>query len=59
MEKIICENCGGSGVSDVVHIATSTLILGEVVQDPMTVYYACPVCGGKGEIDKQKEEKLT
>jgi DnaJ-class molecular chaperone len=52
-----CETCHGSGVSDIDHRDTSMLILDEVVQEHTTVYYACPTCGGKGEIKPKKESE--
>jgi DnaJ-class molecular chaperone len=50
-----CDTCGGSGVVEIIHRHAYTLILGEVVDEPITVYYACETCNGTGEVAEAAE----
>jgi len=45
-----CETCHGSGVDDIDHRYTYTIIMGEIEDYPLTVYIACETCGGSGEV---------
>jgi DnaJ-class molecular chaperone len=48
-----CPTCHGSGVVEIIHRYPRTLHLGEVVDEPITAYYACQTCQGKGEVEDE------
>jgi hypothetical protein len=50
-----CKACGGSGVSDISHGYTSTMVAGELVRDRVTVYFACETCKAAGTIERTDE----
>jgi DnaJ-class molecular chaperone len=54
-----CPTCHGSGVDDVRYTTIYTVILGEVADDPTTVYYACQDCKGTGKVETETSIKET